>query len=66
MILRDYSEPQRLGLDMDAPCATLGWPNMVLCGRAADVSYPEHSGRCRSKPFAAGVKSTRSGGHVSP
>ena len=26
MILRDYSEPQQRGLDMNAPCPTLGWP----------------------------------------
>lgn len=42
MILRDYSEPQRLGLDMDAPCPRYGWPNTVVHARAAEVFYSEH------------------------
>ena len=55
MILRDYSEPQRRGLDMDAPCEKLlGWPNMVLCGHAADVIYPEHSGPLSLKTVRSG------------
>lgn len=54
MIVRDYSEPQRQGLDMNAPCKTLGWPNMVLCGRAADTTYPEHSGPLSLKTVRSG------------
>ena len=42
MVLRDYSEPQRLGLNMDAPCATLGWPNMLVCARTREAAYPAH------------------------
>ncbi len=56
MILRDYSEPQRLGLDMNAPCKTLGWPNMVLCGRASGVAYPEHSGPLSLKTVCSGCE----------
>lgn len=44
MILHDYSKPQRLGLDMDAPCPRFGWPNMVVDARASGASYPEHRG----------------------
>lgn len=44
MILRDYREPQRLGLNMDAPCPRFGWPNMVVHARASEVAYPEHAG----------------------
>ena len=56
MIVRDYSEPQRQGLDMNAPCTTLGWPNMVLCGRAANVTYPEHSGPLSLKTVRSGCE----------
>ena len=56
MIVHDYNEPQRQGLDMNAPCKTLGWPNMVLYGHAADVSYPEHSGPMTLKTVRSGCE----------
>ena len=56
MIVRDYSEPQRHGLDMNAPCKTLGWPNMVLCGRASGVTYPEHMGPLSLKTVRSGCE----------
>lgn len=42
MILRDYSEPQRLGVNMNAPCQRFGWPNMVVQARAEATFYPAH------------------------
>ena len=56
MVLRDYSEPQRQGLDMNAPCPKLGWPNMVLCGHASEVAYPEHSGPLSLKTVRSGCE----------
>lgn len=56
MVVRDYNEPQRQGLDMNAPCKTLGWPNMVLCGRASDVAYPEHLGPLSLKTVRSGCE----------
>ena len=56
MIVRDYSEPQRQGLDMNAPCQTLGWPNMVLCGQASETAYPEHSGPLSLKTVRSGCE----------
>lgn len=56
MIVRDYSEPQRQGLDMNAPCKTLGWPNMVLCARASRVAYPEHAGPLSLKTVRRGCE----------
>ena len=56
MVVRDYNEPQRQGLDMNAPCKTLGWPNMVLYGHAADVSYPEHLGPLTLKTVRSGCE----------
>ena len=61
MIVRDYNEPQRQGLDMNAPCKTLGWPNMVLCGRASDVAYPEHSGPLSLKTVRSGCEINKVG-----
>lgn len=54
MVLRDYSEPQRLGLDMDAPCATLGWPNMLVCARTDRAAYPAHRSPLSLKTVRAG------------
>lgn len=54
LILRDYSEPQRLGLNMDAPCATLGWPNMLVCARTQEAAYPAHLGPLSLKTVYAG------------
>lgn len=54
MVLRDYSEPQRLGLNMDAPCAALGWPNMVVSARADEIAYPAHLGPLSLKTVCAG------------
>ena len=56
MVVRDYNEPQRQGLDMNAPCKTLGWPNMVLCGRASGVTYPEHLGPLSLKTVRSGCE----------
>ncbi len=56
MVVRDYSEPQRQGLDMNAPCKTLGWPNMVLCGRASHTAYPEHVGPLSLKTVRSGCE----------
>ena len=56
MVLRDYNEPQKQGLDMNAPCKTLGWPNMVLCGRASAVAYPEHAGPLSLKTVRSGCE----------
>ena len=56
MVVRDYNEPQRQGLNMNGPCPTLGWPNMVLCGRASDVSYPEHAGPLTLKTVRSGCE----------
>ncbi len=56
MIVRDYSEPQQQGLDMNAPCPTLGWPNMIMCGRASGVTYLEHSGPLSLKTVRSGCE----------
>jgi AraC family transcriptional regulator len=54
MVLRDYSEPQRLGLNMDAPCATLGWPNMLVCACTDAAAYPAHLGPLSLKTVRTG------------
>lgn len=54
MILRDYAEPQRSGLNMDAPCAAFGWPNMVVSARADETAYPAHVGPLSLKTVHAG------------
>lgn len=42
MIVRDYLEPQRLGLDMNAPCPLHGWPTTVVSAHASQAFYEEH------------------------
>ena len=54
MILRDYDEPQRLGLDMNAPCVALGWPNMLVCASTQRAAYPAHLGPLSLKAVYAG------------
>ncbi|CAA9574365.1 MAG: Transcriptional regulator, AraC family [uncultured Truepera sp.] len=54
MILRDYDQPQRLGLNMDAPCATLGWPNMLVHAHTQRAAYPAHLGPLSLKTVHAG------------
>jgi AraC family transcriptional regulator len=54
VILRDYSQPQRLGTDMNAPCKTYGWPNMVVRARAEATFYPEHVGPLSLKTVRVG------------
>ena len=56
MVVRDYGEPLRQGLDMNAPCQKLGWPNMVLCGQGTGVAYPEHSGPLSLKTVRSGCE----------
>jgi hypothetical protein len=58
MILRDYSEPLRRGVDMNAPCKRFGWPNMVVQARAEATFYPTHR-----SPLS--LKTVRTGREVS-
>ncbi len=56
MVLRDYGQPQRLGTDMNAPCKTYGWPNMVVSARADDTAYPAHLSPLSLKTVRAGCE----------
>lgn len=54
MILRDYSQPQRRGVTMDAPCKLFGWPNVVVQARAEATFYPAHQSPLTLKTVRAG------------
>ncbi|MDQ3461078.1 MAG: AraC family transcriptional regulator [Deinococcota bacterium] len=56
MILRDYGEPQRRGVDMNAPCKVFGWPNMVVQACAEAVFYPEHVSPLSIKTVLSGCE----------
>lgn len=61
MIVRDYSEPQRRGLDMNAPCPRFGWPNTVVFSRASHTAYPEHAGPLSLKTVLSGQETSEVG-----
>lgn len=54
VVVRDYGEPQRRGLDMDAPCPRYGWPNTVVCARSEEVAYEAHLGPLSLKTVRSG------------
>lgn len=59
--MRDYARPQRLGLNMDAPCPRHGWPNTVVAARAEAVAYDPHLGPLTLKTARSGEEITEVG-----